>query len=72
MTVSEPVCEHVLNSRVVIVDVLRHSIGQVAAPAHRGGLVMRCTAEGDLRRRHLLESKMFGFNPRGELDVRKA
>jgi hypothetical protein len=69
IAVSEPVCEQVVDTHVVIVDVLRHPIGKIPAPAHRGGLVVRCTAEADLGPRDLTESKVFGLNRRGELDV---
>jgi hypothetical protein len=69
VAVSEPVCEEVVDLHVVIVDVLRHSIGKVLAPAHCGGLIVWCTAEADLRPRHLAESKVFGLNRGGELDI---
>lgn len=55
---------------VVIVDVLRHPIRKVLAPAHRGGLIVWCTAEADLRPLHLAKSKVFGLNSGGELDIR--
>jgi hypothetical protein len=65
----EPVCEQVVDTHVVIVDVLRDTIGKVPAPVHRGGLMVWCTAEVDLGPRHLSETKIFGLNCGGELDV---
>jgi len=53
----------------VIVDVLGDPIGKIPAPVHCGGLIVRCTAEVDLRPRHFSESKGFGLNCGGELDV---
>src|SRR5215212_3221082 len=69
IAVSEPVCEQVVDTHVVIVDVLRHPIGKIPAPAHRGGLVVRCTAKADVGPRRLTESKVVGLNRGAELDV---
>jgi len=69
VAVSEPVCEQVVDAHVVIVDVLRDPIGKIPAPIHCGGLIVRRAAEVDFGPRHLLETKVFGLNRGGELDV---
>jgi hypothetical protein len=67
--VSEPVCEQVVDTHVVIVDVLRDTIGKIPTPVYRGGLIIRSTTEVNLGPRHLSESKLCSLNRGRELDV---